>query len=90
MTQYAETPTGSRSTALVATATDRTERRPLPGGHDGRADAGFLAHLLAIRAGMPEHRAKRRAAPERGAAAYGQTAGLSEAVYGRTGFARDA
>jgi hypothetical protein len=88
MTQPAETQTGPRSTALVATAADRTERRPLPGGH--RADAGFLAHLLAIRAGMPEHRAKRRAAPERGAAAYGMTAGLSEAACGRTGFARDA
>jgi len=33
-------------------------------------DAGFLAHLLAARAGMPEQRAKRRAAPDRGAAAY--------------------
>ena len=35
---------------------------------------GFLAQLLALRAGMPSQRLKRRAAPEVGAAAYSSDA----------------
>jgi len=35
---------------------------------------GFLAQLLALRAGMPSQRLKRRAAPEEGAAAYSSDA----------------
>jgi hypothetical protein len=35
-----------------------------------RADAAFLAHLVAARTQAPAQRAKRRAAPETGAAAY--------------------
>lgn len=36
----------------------------------GRADAAFLAHLLAVRARMPAQRTRCRATPETGAAAY--------------------
>jgi hypothetical protein len=89
-TQQDTTQAGSRCTALVVTGTDRAERRPLPRGHDGRAHAGFVTHLLATRAGVPEHRAKRRAAPEMGAAAYGRTAGLSRTSGPLAGFAREA
>jgi len=39
-----------------------------------RSCPGFLAQLLALRAGMPSQRLKRRAAPEEGAAAYGSDA----------------
>jgi hypothetical protein len=35
-----------------------------------RADAAFLAHLVAVRTQAPAQRTKRRAAPETGAAAY--------------------
>jgi hypothetical protein len=89
-TQQDTTQAGSRCTALAVTWTDHAERRPLPRGHDGRAHAGFVTHLLATRAGVPEHRAKRRAAPEMGAAAYGRMAGLSGPSGPVAGFAREA
>jgi hypothetical protein len=90
MNQPEATQTGQRCTALVVTGTDQAEHRPLPRGHDGRAHAGFVTHLLATRAGVPEHRAKRRAAPEMGAAAYGRMAGLSRPSGPVAGFAREA
>lgn len=41
------------------------------GGRPPRpADAGFLSQLLAVRAGMPSQRTRRRAEPEDGAIAY--------------------
>ncbi|GGH32368.1 hypothetical protein GCM10007036_44190 [Alsobacter metallidurans] len=50
--------------------TDSAERRDSAGRAARRADAGFVAQLLALRAGLPAQRLKRRAAPETGAAAY--------------------
>jgi hypothetical protein len=44
---------------------------PAPPQSQQRADASFLAHLLATRAGLPQQRMKRRAEPGDGAAAYG-------------------
>ncbi len=35
-----------------------------------RPDPRFLAHLISVRSQLPAHRAKRRAAPDEGAAAY--------------------
>jgi hypothetical protein len=49
-----------------------------------RADAAFLAHLLAVRTHAPAQRAKRRAAPEVGAAAYEPGLGLLAAAPRRT------
>jgi hypothetical protein len=43
-------------------------------GPGPRSCPGFLAQLLALRAGMPSQRLKRRAAPEVGAAAYSSDA----------------
>jgi len=43
-------------------------------GSSLRSCPGFLAQLLALRAGMPSQRLKRRAAPEVGAAAYSSDA----------------
>jgi hypothetical protein len=45
-----------------------------------RADAAFLAHLVAARTQAPAQRAKRRAAPETGAAAYRTGLGLLAAA----------
>jgi hypothetical protein len=45
-----------------------------------RADAAFLAHLLAVRTQASAQRAKRRAAPEVGAAAYRSGLGLLAAA----------
>lgn len=45
-----------------------------------RADPGFLAHLLAVRAHAPAQRSKCRAAPETGAAAYRSGLGLVAAA----------
>jgi len=39
-------------------------------------DAGFLSQLLALRAGMPSQRTKRRAEPQDGATAYNSSAQL--------------
>jgi hypothetical protein len=41
-----------------------------------RADAAFLAQLVAMRESFPSQRAKRRAAPDEGAAAYRSSSGL--------------
>jgi len=43
-----------------------TQLRPSP-----RANADFVAHLIATRAQMPQTRARRRAEPEQAVAAYG-------------------
>lgn len=48
----------------------RTRSTAGPGSPGLRSCPGFLAQLLALRAGMPSQRLKRRAAPEEGAAAY--------------------
>jgi hypothetical protein len=45
-----------------------------------RADTRFLTHLLAVRAQLPSQRAKRRAAPDEGAAAYRQSTVLDQPV----------
>ncbi len=84
------TRTGPGSTALAVTTTERDDRPARPHGVHGRADAGFIAHLLATRAAVPEHRAKRRAAPERGAAAYGTTWKLMQARQASSGFDSEA
>jgi hypothetical protein len=56
-----------QSRALVAIAsTVPVESGPI----SRRAHAPFLAHLIATREGIAQTRLKRRAAPERGAAAY--------------------
>jgi hypothetical protein len=41
-----------------------------------RPDAGFLAHLLAVRHDMPAQRQRRRAAPETAAARYRAVAAI--------------
>jgi hypothetical protein len=58
--------------ALVAyrAAQSRDDVPPLSGFGSGRTNAAFLAQLLAARAHAPSQRAKKRAAPEVGAAAY--------------------
>lgn len=58
------------ASVLAVVETDGAERRDFAGPAARRADAGFMAQLLALRAGMPSQRLKRRAAPETGAAAY--------------------
>lgn len=72
---------GSR--ALVVVAGGSQGRRETSGSDEARpafpryrADAAFLAHLLAVRSQVPAQRAKRRAAPEVGAAAYETGLGL--------------
>lgn len=52
---------------------DGARTRPSAGAGP-RSCPGFLAQLLALRAGMPSQRLKRRAAPEEGAAAYSSDA----------------
>jgi len=54
---------------------DGARTRSTAGAGPGlRSCPGFLAQLLALRAGMPSQRLKRRAAPEEGAAAYSSDA----------------
>jgi hypothetical protein len=57
----------AQSRALVP-ATPETAFEPSPAHR--RTYAPFLAHLIATREGFAQTRQKRRAAPERGAAAY--------------------
>lgn len=45
-----------------------------------RADTRFLTHLLAVKTQCPSQRAKRRAAPDEGAAAYRQSRELDRPV----------
>lgn len=56
---------------------DEASSRSMP---SYRADAAFLAQLLAVRTHAPAQRAKRRAAPEVGAAAYESGLGLLAAM----------
>ncbi|WP_406855032.1 hypothetical protein ABEG18_21190 [Alsobacter sp. KACC 23698] len=51
-----------------ARAEPARDSESLPGAP--RADAAFLAQLVAMREALPSQRAKRRAAPDEGAAAY--------------------
>lgn len=65
----------SRDSSALVVVDGGAPRQDGTGGADatafrGRADAAFLAHLLAVRTHAPDQRAKRRAAPEVGAAAY--------------------
>jgi len=53
----------------------RGDRRKA-GQRVGGPDAGFLSQLLALRAGMPSQRTKRRADPQDGATAYHSSAQL--------------
>ncbi|MFZ4530459.1 MAG: hypothetical protein ACOYOJ_01465 [Alsobacter sp.] len=55
-------------------AEDARARSTAGRGPGLRPCPGFLAQLLALRAGMPSQRLKRRAAPEEGAAAYSSDA----------------
>jgi hypothetical protein len=48
--------------------TDQAAAPPRP---SPRANAGFVAHLIATRAQVPQTRARRRAEPEQAVAAYG-------------------
>jgi hypothetical protein len=54
--------------ALVPVAYAR-EEPAVPGGR--RANADFVAHLIATAAGLPQTRARRRAEPDEAIAAYG-------------------
>ncbi|EJW12868.1 hypothetical protein A33M_1430 [Rhodovulum sp. PH10] len=56
--------------ALVPLEPARAPRAPRP---VGRHDAGFLAHLIATKDGVPQTRDRRRAEPEEVQAAYGAT-----------------
>jgi hypothetical protein len=56
------------NTALVPVAQTRRDR-PAPSA-DGRANADFVAHLIATAAQVPQTRARRRAEPQDAAAAY--------------------
>lgn len=56
------------STALVPTATPGRERQAATA--EARANAGFIAHLIATAARMPQTRERRRAATEEALAAY--------------------
>jgi len=56
------------SGALVAVNPMRGENRLVP--KDQRANAGFLAHLIATATGLPQTRARRRAEPEVALSAY--------------------
>lgn len=54
--------------ALVTINPAASENRAVPAGH--RANADFLAHLIATVARLPQTRARRRAEPEAALAAY--------------------
>jgi len=56
------------SNALVPIAS--TGREPKAARADRRANAGFIAHLIATAAHMPQTRERRRAEPEVALAAY--------------------
>jgi len=55
-------------TALVPIASARCERPTAP--VDSRANADFVAHLIATAAQVPQTRGRRRAEPEEAVAAY--------------------
>ena len=59
-------PTAGRSLVVI----EAVGPRELPSAATGRADAAFLAHLLAVRNRMPAQRSRCRAEPEAGASAY--------------------
>lgn len=68
---------GARCRALALRAPGEAAQAPSGASAPAyRADAAFLAHLLAVRNQVPSQRAKRRAAPEVGAAAYRSGLGL--------------
>jgi hypothetical protein len=76
----------SRALVIVDGSERRQDRRsdPLKAARETSPDAGFLSQLLAMRAGMPSQRAKRRAAPQQGATAYESSEGLDRpTTFGR-------
>jgi hypothetical protein len=56
------------TTALVPLASDRCERPATPAGQ--RANADFVAHLIATEIQAPQTRSRRRAEPQEALAAY--------------------
>lgn len=70
---------GSRALVVVQGGRDH-DQASMGSMPSYRADAAFLAQLLAVRTHAPAQRAKRRAAPEVGAAAYETGLGLLAAM----------
>jgi hypothetical protein len=68
-------------TALVPIASDRCERSVAPA--DWRANAQFVAHLIATAVGAPQTRQRRRAEPKAAFGAY-RTLGQWPSELGRT------
>ncbi len=68
-----------RSVVILAQPQESAEGPARPAAMH-RADTRFLTHLLAVRAQLPSQRAKRRAAPDEGAAAYRHSRQLDRPV----------
>lgn len=64
--------------------------RPVARSAPMRADASFLTQLLAVRAGVPQARLRRRIEPDAGAAAYRSSLGLSDVAVPARPFSRKA
>jgi hypothetical protein len=75
-----ESQVASMNNALVA-ITPMSDENPATGAH-ARANAGFVAHLIATAAQAPQTRVRRRAEPEEALAAY-RAGGRAQTEVGR-------